>query len=203
MLDDQNQTIATLKQNLSNKSREYTALQLAVEKLESKLVGTNSEINDLQAELDSQAKLVEHLQSVADEYRDERDDLRVEIVEISRKLKEREKGLDAIEKEVEKMRGVWRAKEEKLLKEKEDAIKAQGFIGVELKERCEVQAIRLAAFEREREAMIQSLQRLQGEVDKAAQEHETELQMLKSEMDRQKQRMSEKMNKLKQAFADP
>ncbi|TPX51481.1 hypothetical protein SeMB42_g00790 [Synchytrium endobioticum] len=209
MLDDQNETIRTLKHNLENKSREHQLLAGDVSKREGKLeeqLSIEHQANrDMRRELDAQEKLVEQLQSLAEEYRQERDTLRKEYVEVSRRLKERNDSIQKIEEEVTRVRTVFKAKEDKLIKEKEMAIKAREKSMDDLRLSYETQSSRLALLEREREGMAQSIMSLQRKVEEATLEkkqHESEMRVLLTEMDRQKQKMEARMAKLRVAVQE-
>jgi uncharacterized coiled-coil DUF342 family protein len=77
----------------------------------------------MRRELEAQEKMVDQLQSLVDEYRQERDALRKEYVEVSRRLKERNDSIQKIEEEVTRVRSVFKAKEDKLVKDKDTTIK--------------------------------------------------------------------------------
>ncbi|KND01461.1 uncharacterized protein SPPG_03263 [Spizellomyces punctatus DAOM BR117] len=209
MLEDQNETIKNLKQNLENKCREHQALLTDIEKredsLEDRLELEKQTNKDLQQELESQTQEIYHLQSIIDEYREERNTLRKDLAEASKKLKERNESIHMIEDEVAKIRKVFKAKEERWLQEKEEALKSQELANLELKSTYENQTGRLAFLERERDVMLQTIRKLQKEIEEASNQrdqHEAEMRIVLTEMDRQKQRMNEKMEKLKAAFAE-
>ncbi|TPX67722.1 hypothetical protein SpCBS45565_g03620 [Spizellomyces sp. 'palustris'] len=209
MLEDQNETIKNLKQNLENKCREHQALLADIEKredtLEDRLELEKQTNKDLQQELESQAQEIYHLQSIIDEYREERNTLRKDLAEASKKLKERNESIHMIEEEVAKIRKVFKAKEERWLQEKEGALKSQELANLELKSTYENQTGRLALLERERDVMLQTIRKLQKDIEEASSQrdlHEAEMRIVLTEMDRQKQRMTEKMEKLKAAFAE-
>ncbi|TPX36354.1 hypothetical protein SmJEL517_g01579 [Synchytrium microbalum] len=209
MLDDQNDTIRTLKQNLENKTREHHLLAGDVEKreerLEEQLAIEHQANRDMRRELDAQEKLVEQLQSLADEYRSERDALRKEYVEVTRRLKERNDSIQKIEEEVARVRGIFKAKEDKLIQEKENALRAKDNSIADLRLSYETQSSRLALLERERDGMAQSLMNLQHKLEEATvdkKQHESEMRVLLSEIDRQKHKMEARMAKLRVAVQE-
>ncbi|KAJ3296958.1 leucine rich repeat [Borealophlyctis nickersoniae] len=209
MLEDQNDTIRKLKQNLENKTREHQTLindsAKREEALEEQIDAERRANREMRHEIDSQEKLIDHLQVIVDEYKEERDALRKEVVEISKRLKDRNDSIQRIEEEVAKVRKIFKAKEEKLLQERKDALRAKDDESAELRQAFEAQSARMAVFDRERDAMLQTIKRLQREVDSASFEkerHEAEMRVLVVEMERQKQKMEDKMAKVKAAFSD-
>ncbi|KAJ3043450.1 hypothetical protein HDV00_005148 [Rhizophlyctis rosea] len=169
MLEDQNETIRKLKQNLDNKNREYQNLigerTKREEALEDQIDMERGALKEMQHELVSQKKVIEDLQALVDEYKDERDTLRREIVDISKKLKDRNDSIERIEEEVARVRKVFKAKKEKLLQEKAEALKARDDETVDLRQAFEAQSARMAVFDRERDALVQKIKSLQRELD--------------------------------------
>ncbi|KAJ3024343.1 hypothetical protein HKX48_000018 [Thoreauomyces humboldtii] len=209
MLDDQNETIRNLKQNLDNKCREHQNLVVDVSKreedLKDRLDAERAIKGDLQQEVEAQAQLIEHLQSLVGDYKAERSNLRKELTDVSKRLRERNESIHLIEEEVARIRAVYKAKEERWAQEADSTLKAEQMANLDMKLTYEAQASRLAALERERDVMLQSVHNMQQEVEAATkqrEQHEAEMRIVLSELDRQKQRMNEKMSRLKEAFSD-
>ncbi|RKO87090.1 hypothetical protein BDK51DRAFT_26632 [Blyttiomyces helicus] len=118
-----------------------------------------------------------------------------------------------------------------MMREKEEALKAKDLSTIEMRQTFEVlrgrlragegrsvnasngslpflmqmQSARMLMFDRERDSMLQSIKKLQKEVERAGQEkeqHDAEMRVLLVEMDRQKARMEEKIGRLKAAISD-
>ncbi|KAJ3162781.1 hypothetical protein HDU86_003755 [Geranomyces michiganensis] len=233
MLEDQNGTIRTLKQNLENKCREHQSLSAALSKQDDELKDRLEEEtllkHELQQELDSQTELIEHLQAVADDYKSERNSLRAELADVSKKLQDRNDSIHLIEDEVARIRSVFSAKEEKWQLEMTAAVHAEQRANLDMKISYEAQSSRLAALEREREGMLQSLYSLQQDADKMSklvnatlvlyqtlaatlfsdflnptqrEKYEADVHALREELARQKQKMDEKMKRLQAAFVE-
>ncbi|KAJ3154278.1 hypothetical protein HDU89_008345 [Geranomyces variabilis] len=209
MLEDQNGTIRTLKQNLENKCREHQSLSATLSKQEEELKDRLEEEtllkHELQQELDSQTELIEHLQAIADDYKSERNNLRADLADVSKKLQDRNDSIHLIEEEVARIRSVFGAKEEKWRQEMAAAVHAEQRANLDMKISYEAQSSRLAALEREREGMLQSLYSLQQDADKMSrmrEQHESEMRALREELERQKQKMDEKMKRLQAAFVE-
>ncbi|KAJ3173254.1 hypothetical protein HDU88_004716 [Geranomyces variabilis] len=209
MLEDQNGTIRTLKQNLENKCREHQSLSATLTKQEEELKDRLEEEtllkHELQQELDSQTELIEHLQAIADDHKSERNNLRADLADVSKKLQDRNDSIHLIEEEVARIRSVFGAKEEKWQQEMAAAVHAEQRANLDMKISYEAQSSRLAALEREREGMLQSLYSLQQDADKMSkmkEQHESEMRALREELERQKQKMDEKMKRLQAAFVE-
>ncbi|TPX55593.1 hypothetical protein PhCBS80983_g05210 [Powellomyces hirtus] len=204
MLEDQNETIRHLKQNLDNKCREHQSLVSACEKrkgeLEDRIETERAARDELQQEISSQRHLLDHLQSLAKGYKAERNSLRRDVSELAKKLQDRNDSIHLIEEEVARIRNVFKAKEDKWQQEKSCAIQAEKQAGLDMKIAYDAQCSRLAALEREREAMLQSLEKMQRELQAASamkEQHESEMRLVLEELNRQKQKMDEKMKHLK------
>ncbi|ORY39373.1 hypothetical protein BCR33DRAFT_853518 [Rhizoclosmatium globosum] len=129
MLDDQNDTIKTLKQNLENKIRDHAALLQEVSTTESKieesLAKEKKRVRDLTHELATQEEAFEQLQNAFQECKEERDALHSELMEVSKKLQERNVSIARIEEEVSRVKNIFSAKEQKLRMENDDLIKSR------------------------------------------------------------------------------
>ncbi|KAJ3090612.1 leucine rich repeat [Quaeritorhiza haematococci] len=209
MLDDQNETIRTLKQNLENKNREYQSVQADTAKreefLEEQLSLQKNASEDLHNELEAQEKAITHLQTVVADYREERDRLRKEVSDLSRKLKDRNESIFRIEEEVAKVRKVFKLKEEKLIEERDALLRKRNDEVEELKHALETQTARVAVWDRERQAMIQSIKRLQKELDATAtdkERHDAEMQVVLLELEKQKQIHDERLHRIRAVFSD-
>ncbi|KAJ3057175.1 hypothetical protein HK097_011180 [Rhizophlyctis rosea] len=209
MLEDQNETIRTLKGNLDNKNREYQILiserSKGEQTLEEQIELERATVKELQLELDAHAEAIEELRSRMQGYKDERDELRREIVDISKKLKDRNDSIERIEEEVARVRKVFKAKEEKLLQEKADALKARDNETVELRQAFETQSARMSMVDQERDAFTQKIKALQWELETANDEKEqlaSDLRMIRIDRDKEKHRMEERLAKVKAAFSD-
>ncbi|KAJ3171781.1 hypothetical protein HDU87_008323 [Geranomyces variabilis] len=200
MLEDQNGTIRFLKQNLENKT-----LSKEEEELKDRLEEETLLKQELQQELETQTELIEHLQGMADDYKSERNGLRADLADVSTKLQERNDSIHLIEEEVARIRSVFGAKEEKWQQEMAAAVHAEERANLDMKISYEAQSSRLAALEREREGILQSLYLLQQDADKMSkmkEQQEFEMRALREELDRQKQKMDEKMKRLQAAFVE-
>lgn len=119
MLDDQNETIKTLKQNLENKIRQQEqstgSFQDKIEDLNERLYAAKDKIRKLEDELDSQREAIER--EIKADYRAERDELKSQVQDLERKLLERNDNILKIEQEVRKVRKIFKQKEEKWISE--------------------------------------------------------------------------------------
>ncbi|KAJ3067282.1 leucine rich repeat [Podochytrium sp. JEL0797] len=150
MLDDQNDTIRTLKQNLENKTREHGALLQEIASNEGKLDETISKekkrSRELSLELAMQEEAFEQLQNAFQECKDERDALHSELMEVSKKLQERNMSIARIEEEVGRVKNAFSAKEQKLRTERDDLIKSRDVAVDEVKRFYEVRRLPLSVF---------------------------------------------------------
>ncbi|KAJ3297221.1 hypothetical protein HDU79_004345 [Rhizoclosmatium sp. JEL0117] len=203
MLDDQNDTIKTLKQNLENKIRDHAALLQEVSTTESKieesLAKEKKRVRDLTHELTTQEEAFEQLQNAFQECKEERDALHSELMEVSKKLQERNVSIARIEEEVSRVKNIFSAKEQKLRMENDDLIKSREIAVDEVKRFYESQSSRLKILERERESLFENVKRLKSQVMELETEKETreeEMKRILIDVERQKSRFA----KLKEAM---
>ncbi|KAI8823257.1 hypothetical protein BJ741DRAFT_77526 [Chytriomyces cf. hyalinus JEL632] len=203
MLDDQNDTIRTLKQNLDNKTRDHAALLQDINARESKLEdGFSKEkkkVRELTNELISQNEAFESLQSAFEDCKNERDSLHSEVLKVSEKLQERNTSIAHIEHEVSRVKSVFAAKEAKLVQDRDDLLRTREISVDEVKRHYEAQMSRLKGMERERDSLFETTKRLKLQVTEleTAQDAKTqELKRVSQEMERQKL----KFIKLKEAM---
>ncbi|KAJ3077894.1 leucine rich repeat [Rhizoclosmatium hyalinum] len=203
MLDDQNDTIKTLKQNLENKIRDHAALlqevSTAESKIEESLAKEKKRVRDLTHELATQEEAFEQLQNAFQECKEERDALHSELMDVSKKLQERNVSIARIEEEVSRVKNIFSAKEQKLRMENDDLIKSREIAVDEVKRFYESQSSRLKILERERESLFENVKRLKTQVMELETEKETreeEMKRILLDVERQKSRFA----KLKEAM---
>ncbi len=78
---------------------------------------------DLKAELETQESVIKHFQDIVHEYKDERNQLKEELSQVSDALRKRNESINLIEQEVIKVKEYFKKKEEKLLLDKDEALK--------------------------------------------------------------------------------
>ncbi|KAI9331583.1 hypothetical protein BDR26DRAFT_664718 [Obelidium mucronatum] len=102
MLDDQNDTIKTLKQNLENKIREHSALTQEIQSNDSRLAENLSKekkrARELSGELATQEEALNQLQEAFHECKEERDALHSELMEVTKSYKKGTLALPALRK---------------------------------------------------------------------------------------------------------
>ncbi|KAI9105420.1 hypothetical protein DFS34DRAFT_8416 [Phlyctochytrium arcticum] len=209
MLEDQLDTIKTLKQNLENKTREFKAIESdhrdRQEAFSRRLDDERQARLELEQELERQMYENEKLSAACEELSDERASLKKDLLAALKKVQERNDSIHAIEEEVTKIRQIFKAKEAKLQEEKEALTAAQTFAHSDLTIALDTAKKQLAAFERERIAMTQSLQRQQATIENYDMQNakvQADLQATRCELERQRSKMNEKMDILKAAIAD-
>ncbi|KAJ3340474.1 hypothetical protein HDU93_006942 [Gonapodya sp. JEL0774] len=209
MLDDQNDTIRKMKQTLEEKIRELQAVTTEASKredrLEEQLAVESRSKRELRMELEKTEKYAEHLQSLADDYKEERDYLRKEASELSRKLKERNESIEKIEEEVSKVRAAFKAKESNAVQEKEVELLSKNAVIANLRTSLETNTTRILEVERERDAVYVSVRKLEADLEAAVQQRdkcEAEMKVLLIEMDRVRKKNEEKMAKLRAAMQE-
>ena len=78
---------------------------------------------ELKKELENQQTIINHFQSIVNDYKEERDSLRKEFDAVSEKLSERNNSINMIEQEVKKVTDAFKRKEAALIQEREEAVK--------------------------------------------------------------------------------
>ena len=145
MLDDQNESLQKLRQNLENKVRESHSSQSDLSSRQQQLqdqIDLELQVNsELKKEIETQEAVIKQFQSLVHEYKDERDRLRVDLATVSAKLSERNASIETIEREVVKVRDVFKRKEAQLALEKEDALKRKDLEHVEMRLTYEVSVL--------------------------------------------------------------
>ncbi|KAJ3332495.1 leucine rich repeat [Blyttiomyces sp. JEL0837] len=204
MLNDQNDTIKNLKQNLENKSREYTSIVDALTKHEEKhqaeLQKERRKMDELKDELDEQEHVIQKLKDRLVGLTEERDLIKVEYLELSRKLKERNDSIIKIEEEVDKVKSIFQAKEDKLTIERDTAVLTKESALAELRRSYESEVLLRESIEKERNSLLNSLRQHQqeiGQVNEIRLTYEKEIMSLKAELEREKS----KLNRLKDVIA--
>ncbi|KAI9209474.1 uncharacterized protein BJ171DRAFT_118236 [Polychytrium aggregatum] len=197
MLDDQNDTIRKLKQNLDNKSREHQALLADVASREQAFTQAIEEERSVSQTL--KEEFIEDLQNASIALKSERDALRKEVAEMSRRLKERNESIELIERE--KVKHTFHAKQESLIVDKNEALAAKANAIAEMSQQLATQESLLASLEREKSTLMDRIARLQLDVGEQRERHEAEMAALRSEVTEQKQRMDEKLTRMKSMLA--
>jgi hypothetical protein len=127
MLEDQNDSIKKLRNNLENKVRESSISNNENSKRElywnEKLEEERHISYELKKELENQQTVVNHFQSIVNDYKIDRDSLRTELEAVSQKLTERNNSINMIEQEVKKVTDAFKRKEIALIQEREEAIR--------------------------------------------------------------------------------
>jgi chromosome segregation ATPase len=127
MLEDQNDSIKKLRNNLENKVRESSVSSNEISKRElywnEKLEAERNISYELKKELENQQNIVNHFQSIVNDYKLDRDSLRKELDAVSQKLTERNHSINMIEQEVKKVTDAFKRKESALIQEREEAIR--------------------------------------------------------------------------------
>jgi chromosome segregation ATPase len=138
MLEDQNDSIKKLRNNLENKVRESSVSSNEISKRElywnEKLEAERNISYELKKELENQQNIVNHFQSIINDYKLDRDSLRKELDAVSQKLTERNHSINMIEQEVKKVTDAFKRKESALIQEREEAIRKKdaGYLNMKL-----------------------------------------------------------------------
>ncbi|KAJ3351438.1 hypothetical protein HDU83_008940 [Entophlyctis luteolus] len=203
MLDDQIDTIKNLKQNLENKSREHATLLQDVGAKESRLDETlsreRSRVRELSRELATNEEALEQLQMALQECRDERDTLHSELMEVTKKLQDRNYSIARIEEEVGKAKSIFAAKEARLTQEIKDLTRSKEAAIDDVKRYYENQSQRARAFELERESLFEATKKLKSQLSEAEANLVRKSEELKKvEIELEKQKL--KFMKLKEAL---
>ncbi|KAJ3384180.1 hypothetical protein HDU92_003743 [Lobulomyces angularis] len=136
MLEDQNETIRNLKKNLENKTNDQhsiaSKLKNDIDELKEQLLAEQDLNDELQyqviyfdssilkssnftLQLEKKGNLIDNMKPLVDEYKLEKDKLKRDLIELQKKLKDRNEAILRIEEEVFKIKGTFKAKEEKLI----------------------------------------------------------------------------------------
>ncbi|KAJ1345078.1 hypothetical protein BSLG_000593 [Batrachochytrium salamandrivorans] len=161
MLDDQNETIRTLKQNLENKARDHQSLLANYEKCQEELDELrhldSGSVEDLRSEIQLLEESVERYRSTAQEYRNDRDLIAKELEDTHKRLHDRNESIKEIEHEVGRVKEQFKLKEDRIRAEKEQEIQ-------KLKSVLDPVDKKLENYERERFAMVDTISRLQHDL---------------------------------------
>ncbi|KAJ3089893.1 leucine rich repeat [Physocladia obscura] len=193
MLDDQNDTIKSLKQNLENKIREHASLfqeiSLNESKIEESVARERKKTRELSNELAIQEETFEQLQIAFQECKDERDTLHSELMEVSKKLQERNISIGRIEEEVSRAKDIFSAKEKKFHQDRDDILKSKEIAIDDIKRFYEAQSSRLKILEHERDSLYETTKRLKTheiEMEATLKSQNDEMKKLQQELERQK-----------------
>nr|KAJ3421510.1 hypothetical protein HK105_003282 [Polyrhizophydium stewartii] len=198
MLEDQNETIRTLKQNLENKTREYQHIVQELEECRDEMDDLrhidSESVKDLRAQIDALRTNADRYRAVAQEYRHDRDAFAVELEQVRARLRERNESIEKIEQEVARIQQHFQAKEGRIRAEQAGEIEA-------MKQKLQ----RIEAFERERLGMIETIANLRQDLATCkgvVETQEAEIKVLITELDSHRRRTHDRMSKLKAALDD-
>ncbi|KAJ3327047.1 hypothetical protein HDU91_004492 [Kappamyces sp. JEL0680] len=209
MLDDQNETIKTLKMNLDNKTREFQAVskeldnardafeeQEEKEHLSLKTLKQDVGGPDADTQLETLEANEQHYKAIAQEYKIERDQLREQYALVQAKLEERNASIEKIEHEVLKVQQHFQSKQDLLEKTHKQEIQS-----IILQHESDKQ--KADFYIKEKESLISKLKQTQSQlllVSKQRNDLETELKFVVGQLDVERMRSSQKMAKLKAAL---
>ncbi|KAH9275367.1 hypothetical protein BASA83_002140 [Batrachochytrium salamandrivorans] len=197
MLDDQNETIRTLKQNLENKARDHQSLLANYEKCQEELDELrhldSGSVEDLRSEIQLLEESVERYRSTAQEYRNDRDLIAKELEDTHKRLHDRNESIKEIEHEVGRVKEQFKLKEDRIRAEKEQEIQ-------KLKSVLDPVDKKLENYERERFAMVDTISRLQHDLQDMTSRcatQENDVKTLFSELETYKRNTCDKITRLK------
>ncbi|KAJ1526489.1 hypothetical protein HK096_011511 [Nowakowskiella sp. JEL0078] len=201
MLEDQNDTIKKLKQNLENKIREFQQLSTEFESTQSDLRTSKSQNSTLIQEIEAQTKIIEHLHTQIDDYKLQRDDLRAQYDHTATKLRERNESILIIEAEVQRVRAIFKSKEEKLISEKDMIVAERNKEIVLLKARLEGGE----TWESEKVVLVSEVKSLRSRITLLDEENvrlREDLEVVLRQFEIQKRGIRDKMQRMKALVAD-
>ncbi|KAI9336834.1 hypothetical protein DFJ73DRAFT_849850 [Zopfochytrium polystomum] len=193
MLEDQNDTIKTLKHTIENKTRVQSAATTdwskRLQKLEDSLESETDSNRMLTKELEEKERLIELLSGDLEDAREEASALKEQVDELSSKLRERNDCIAQIEEEVHKVKEVFAAREHRLILERDEAVQARTLISPEIQQLLETQEKRLMVAERERNSLAAAMQDLQArsaELERERAQHAAERKSFAQQLERQR-----------------
>lgn len=205
MLDDQNQTIANLKQNLAAKLKEQQARDFKDTSLEEQLQYEIRAGKELAQELQSTEEALTLAQESISSLQVEKHSLEIKLSETTEKLYHRQQDIARIEAEVAKVKQSFAQKDTQRVDELAKQVAQKTLIIKELKAVIESVNGKLVQVEGERDNLTSQNELMQGELDALkADKNQLELQIknVSLDLEREKSLMNLRMSKIKSLFDD-
>ncbi|KAJ3218673.1 hypothetical protein HK099_004961 [Clydaea vesicula] len=208
MLEDQNETIRNLKKNLENKTNDQhsiaSKLKNDIDELKEQLLAEQDLNDELQYQLEKKGNLIDNMKPLVDEYKLEKDKLKRDLIELQKKLKDRNEAILRIEEEVFKIKGTFKAKEEKLIENYKLKITEQEVVIKDMEFLLEDQRKKFGSWIHEKEALLKTIDHLKKNNELLVaikQDHDKEMVLVLKELENQKNINYLKIQKMKEIFS--